>query len=188
MHSLAPLTALGGSEPKVDTIGELTCTEIANLALAAVAARIGHEQQCAAILQKLLGAPVPIVGKTTIGSNYSAFWIGPDQWMLSAPFGTHEDIATLLKENLGDTASVVEQTDAWAVFDLSGDGIEAVLELLCNINMRALKSGDTRRCAIHQMGCLIICSDPSSSIRILGPRASAGSLHRALLSSMKVVA
>ncbi|WP_394199605.1 sarcosine oxidase subunit gamma [Litoreibacter albidus] len=179
---------MGGTEPQVNTIGALTCTETTNLALAAVAARIGQEQQCAAKLQKLLGAPVPLVGKTIIGSNYSASWIGPDQWMLSTPFETHEDIATLLKKDFGETASVIEQTDAWAAFDLSGDGIEAALELMCNINLRALGSGDTRRCTIHHLGCLIICNDPGSNIRILGPRASAGSLHHTILSSMMVVA
>jgi len=105
--------------------------------------------------------------------------------MLGADIATHEDIAAKLKAALKDTASVTEQTDAWCCFDLSGKGIAAVMELLCPINMRALASGDATRTTIHHLGCFVICGDPDGFLRILGPRASAGSLHHAILTAMR---
>ena len=185
MHNLSPLTPLGGSAPQIDTVADLTCTEQCDLALASVAARLGQEKACAAALQKLLGAAPPVAGKAHLAAPYSAVWAGPDQWMLGADFATHEDIAAQLKSALKDTASITEQTDAWCCFDLSGEGIAAVMELLCPVNMRALASGDATRTTIHHLGCFVICGDPDGFLRILGPRASAGSLHHAILTAMR---
>ena len=184
MHDLAPLTPLGGTEPRIDTVAGVTCTEQCALALAAVAARLGQEKACSASLKKLLGAEPPLPGKAHFAQPYTAVWAGPDQWFLGADIATHEEIAAQLKDVFQNTASVTEQTDAWCCFDLTGDGIEAVMELLCPINMRALASGDATRTTIHHLGCFVICGDPTGFIRILGPRASAGSLHHAILTAM----
>ena len=185
MHDLTPITALGGSTPRVDQVAGLTCREVTDLALASVAARLGHETDCDATLSTLLGAASPGTGRAHLGQPFSAVWMGPDQWMIGADMAEHEDIASHLKTQLKDAASVTEQTDAWAGFDLSGSGIPAVMELLCNVNMRGLKSGDAHRTTIHHLGCFVICGDPEGFIRILGPRASAGSLHHAILTAMQ---
>lgn len=185
MHNLTPITSLGTNTPRVDTHGGATCSEINDLALASVSARIGHEPACAKHMKALLGADAPGAGKAHLGQPLSAVWMGPDQWMIGAPFDTHEDIADQLKARFKSTASVVEQTDAWCGFDLSGDGLASVMELLCNVDMRALQSSDAQRTTIHHLGCFVICGDPNSFIRILGPRASAGSLHHAIVTAMR---
>lgn len=185
MHDLSPITPLGGRAPQIDTVGGLTCTEHCDLALASVAARLGKERACTTALENLLGAAPPLAGKAHLAAPYSAVWTGPDQWMLGADIATHEDIAARLKTALTSAASVTEQTDAWCCFDLTGDGLHPVMELLCPVNMRALASGDATRTTIHHMGCFVICGDPASFVRILGPRASARSLHHAILTAMR---
>ncbi len=184
MHDLPPITPLGGTEPQSVTVAGLTCTEQCDLALASVAARLGKEKNCAAALKHLLGLEAPGAGKALLSAPYSAVWAGPDQWMLGADIATHEDIAARVKDALKDSASVTEQTDAWCCFDLSGEGIAPVMELLCNIDMRRMTSGDATRTTIHHLGCFVVCGDPDSFLRILGPRASAGSLHHAVLTAM----
>jgi sarcosine oxidase subunit gamma len=104
--------------------------------------------------------------------------------MVGAPFETHEDLAERLKHRFGPTASITEQTDAWCCFDLRGDGMEAVLELCCNLNIRAMKTGDATRTSIHHLGCFVLRRDPADWVRILGPRSSATSLHNALKTAM----
>jgi len=185
VHSLKPITALGATEPRVDRVASVTCSEITDLALASVAARLGHESACATKLKSLLNAPAPGAGKALLAQPLSAVWTGPDQWMIGADIATHEDLAALVKSKLGDCASVTEQTDAWCGFDLAGDGVQAVMELLCNANIRAMQSGDAVRSSIHHLGCFVICGDPNGFIRILVPRASAGSLHHAIMTAMK---
>lgn len=185
VHDLEPITALGGAAPQVDTVAGLTCTEVTNLALASVAARLGQEKACAKKLKALLGDAAPGPGKALLAAPFSAVWMGPDQWMIGADFATHEDVEVQVKTALGSTASVTEQTDGWCCFDLSGDGIAPVMELLCPVNMRSLQSGDAQRTQIHHLGCFVVCGDPDGFIRILGPRASAGSLHHAIVTAMQ---
>jgi sarcosine oxidase subunit gamma len=188
VHDLTPLTALGGTRPRVDAVANVTLTENPDLALASVTARIGQEVACAGRLADLLGAEPPGPGKARLSDPYSAFWMGPDQWMLCAPFSSHEDLAAQVKAHCAGTASITEQTDGWACFDLLGPQIGSVMELLCALDMRAMTSGDASRTVIHHLGCFVIRQAPGhgagDGIRILGPRASAGSLHHAILTAM----
>ena len=187
MHDLKPVTALGGDAPQVDTIGTITIAENDNVALASVAARKGHEDACANHLRSLLGA-VPGVGKAVLHDPEAGFWMGPDQWMIGAPLTTHETIADQMKDRFGAAASVTEQTGAWVVFDVTGARMPDLSEILCNIPIRQMQAGDVRRTMIHQLGCFVIKRQDADHIRILGPHASAGSLHHALVTAAHAVA
>lgn len=66
--------------------------------------------------------------------------------------------------------------------------MEQVVELLCPINVRQMTTGDAQRTSIHHLGCFVLRRDPSDWVRILGPRASAGSLHHAIVTAMRSVA
>ncbi|MFT4783748.1 MAG: sarcosine oxidase subunit gamma [Paracoccaceae bacterium] len=185
MHDLQPLNPLGGAGADHFQVAAVTLTENPNVALASVSARHGFSDACQAKLAEFLGAPVPMAGKARLGTSLDALWTGPDQWMVCAPFATHEDLATQLKSGFGDTASITEQTDAWACFDLQGVGIENVMERLCNLNLRAMAPADATRSTIDHMGCFVIRRLAQDSVRILGPRSSAGSLHHALVTAMR---
>jgi sarcosine oxidase subunit gamma len=170
----------------------MTLSENPGLALASVAARLGHEVECAAYMADLLGRDAPDPGKACLRDPEAAFWMGPDQWMVSAPYASHEDLAVQLKSRFGATASITEQSDAWACFDLQGPEhgpehgpeIERVMELLCPLNLRQMQTGDATRTVIHHLGCFVIRQDPPEHLRILGPRASAGSLHHGIVEAM----
>ncbi|WP_299787084.1 sarcosine oxidase subunit gamma [uncultured Marivita sp.] len=184
MHDLAPLCALGGSDPQVDTVADVTLTENPGLALASVAARLGQEDACRAHLSDLLDGQVPEPGKTVLRDPEASFWMGPDQWMVGAPIATHEDLARHLKSRFGATAAITDQTDAWVCFDMRGDGIEDVIRLCANIDIDRMQTGDAQRTVIHYMGVYVLRRDPSNWLRILGPRSSAKSLHHALVTAM----
>jgi sarcosine oxidase subunit gamma len=160
-------------------------SENTNLALASVTARRGSEVACRKHLSNLLEADAPGPGKAQMHDPEAAFWMGPDQWMAGAPFETHEDLADQLKARFKETASIVEQTDAWCCFDLRGQEVETVMELLSAIDIRKMQSGDTLRTTIHHLGCFVIRREDPNHLRILGPRASAGSLHHAIVTAMK---
>ncbi len=187
VHDLKPITALGGTDPRVDTVGSVTLTENPGLALASVAARMGREAACKDHLKSVIGA-VPGPGECQLNDPEAGFWMSPDMWMVGAPFDTHEDLASQLKKRFGDTASVTEQTDGWCCFDLRGAGMENVMERLCPINMRAMQTGQAQRTSIDHLGCFVLRRDPADWVRILGPRSSAASLHHALLTAMQSVA
>lgn len=187
MHDLKPVTALGYPEPRVDSFDHVTITENDGLAVASVAARLGQEEDCHTALNALL-ADVPGPGKAIFGATRSAFWMGPDQWMIWAPKKTDELIADTLKTQLGARASVTEQSGAWACFDLTGPGTRDVMERLCAVDIHAMQAGDAQRSVIHQLGCFVIHGAQENHLRILGPRASAGTLHHALVTAAQSTA
>lgn len=183
MHDLVAITALGVAAPRVDTVGPVTCTEVPDVAVASVAARLGQEAKARKALANVIGAPAPDIQRIA-GSEKTAFWSGPDQWMVEAPYEGHQDLADQVKATVGNSASVTEQTDAWARFDLNGEGISAVLELLSQLDPRHLSPGTAARCSIHHVGCFVLCRAPDH-FSIYGPRSSAGSLHHAVLGAMR---
>ncbi len=187
MHDLTTITALGGTEPRIDAFEHVTIAENDGLALASVTARMGEEGACHAALKQLLGA-VPGPGRAQLSDPEAGFWMGPDQWMIGAPRESHELLADQLKDRLGDAASVTEQTGAWVCFDVTGPAMPDLSERLCAIPIRQMQAGDARRTVIHQLGCFVIRRKANDHIRILGPRASAATLHHALITAAQSVA
>ncbi len=187
MHDLKTITALGGLEPRVDTFRHVSVSEVDDLALTSVAARLGSEGECQKRMQDLLGA-VPAPGQAVLREPEASFWMGPDQWMVSASKQTHELLADDLKARFGNVASVTEQSGAWACFDLAGPGMADVAERLCAVPIRKMQAGDARRTIIHQLGCFVILQNEPHHLRILGPRASAGTLHHALMTAAESTA
>ena len=187
MHDLQPLTALGGLTPQVDTFESVAISENDGLALASVAARLGQEKTCHATLKRLLGA-IPEAGRAVLHDPEAGFWMGPDQWMIGAPRATHELLADTLVDLFGATASITEQTGAWVCFDITGPAMPDLCERLCAVPIRKMAAGDAHRTMIHQLGCFVIRREAVDHIRILGPRASARSLHHALVTAAQSVA
>ena len=181
-HRLAPLTALGHPDPTVVTIGPVTLAERADVALASLATRRGREGDVAAAAQAI-GLPLPGPGRFGAGPVWSAFWLGPDQWMVEAAFETHEDIVAALRPAFGGSASITEQTDAWVRFDLTGTGLAAVFERLCGLDVRSMQPGDATRTMIEHLGTYLIRG--TEGMTVLGPRSAAGSLHHALVTAAR---
>jgi len=179
-HRLKALAPLGGATPKVDRFENLTITEFTGAALASVASRVGKEKPCATAAKKVLGVALPSVGKMASRGVFNAFWSGPEQWFVEAPFETHEDLAAILKAGLKATASVTEQTDGWCRFDVEGQGAVKVFERLCPVNIRTMESDTVTRTAIDHTGCFLLCRTAGEAFSVYGPRSSAGSLHHAL--------
>ncbi|WP_391482260.1 sarcosine oxidase subunit gamma [Nereida sp. NH-UV-3] len=182
MHDLAPITAFGLAEPTVFATQSCQLMERPGIALASVAARLGVEEACHSVILDLLGANAPDPAAWFASDIYSAFWMGPDQWMFSADFCDVEDIAARLKASFGETASITEQTDGWVAFDLTGE-VEAVLELVCNVDMRTRSAGYASRVSIHHTGCFLLI-EASDRVRVYAPRASAGSVFHGISQAM----
>ena len=182
MHDLAPITAFGLAEPTVFVTQSCQLKERPDIALASVAARLGVEKECHSVITDLLGTDAPEPAAWLASDIYGAFWMGPDQWMFSSDFSDMEDIAARLKVSFGETASITEQTDGWVAFDLSGE-VEAVLELICNVDMRTHSEGYVARVSIHHASCFFLI-EASDRVRVYAPRASARSVCHGISQAM----
>ena len=186
-HGLKAISPLGGHEPQVDAFTGLLIREVTDRALASLGARQGQEEAMKSAAEGFLGGALPEPASWNEAGVFSAWWMGPDLWMVSAPHDTHELMAGELKEAVGEAGSVVEQTDGWCRFDMEGPRCFDVLERLCNANVRAGKRGDATRTSMEHLGVFLLCQTPGQGYSIIGPRSSAGSLHHALVAAAKSV-
>lgn len=185
MHDLTPLAPLGGTVPRVDRFDGLTIAENPDWAMASASARMGREKAMAAAAKKLLGVALPGVAEIAAKGDLGAFWTGPAQWMITAPIASHEDLADRAKAALGDNASVVEQTDGWVRFDVTGPRGPDMFERLCPLDTATMATGSVSRTAIEHLGCFVLCHAAGTGFSVLGPRSAAASLHHALVTAAK---
>ena len=187
-HSLIALCALGGDQPVAHRIGGVTIAENPALAMASLSTRQGHDAGLAAAAERLFGFTLPGPGGMATGQPWSAFWTGPGQWMVTAPFGSHEDIVAIVKPAVGDTASVTEQTDGWVRFELQGPATVPMLQRLCNADVEAMQAGQATRCQIEHLGTFLLCHEARQAFSVITLRSGAASLLHALETAAGAVA
>ena len=183
VHNLTATTALGGTKPRIDQHGPITLSEEPGYALASVAARKGGERATVLAIRRMIGPAAPKPNHVA-GDTVTAFWTGPDQWMLEAPYDSHETLFATARAEVKGKASITEQTGGWCRFDLRGVGLATVLERLCPINMTKFQPGNATRTSIDHLGCFVVCR-ALDHISIIGPRSSATSLHHGLLTAIR---
>ena len=174
MPNLTALTPLGAAHTKSNQIGKITLTEVTDRALASLTCRNASMAAFNATATSM-GLVLPQAGHWVDGKQ-AAIWTGVDQWLIDAPYGP--DLAQELKAAFGDSASVTEQTDAWARFDISGAAKVDLLERLCPAPTRRMIAGMATRSTVEHIGCLLICEE--DRFRLMCARSYAGSLHHAL--------
>ena len=182
MHNLSAVTALNETQPRTDQQGPITLSEEPNFAMATVTARNGGQRATKSAICRIVGFNAPKPGQF-VGETVTAFWMGADQWMLEAPYHSHEMLFDQVIAEVKGKASVTEQSGGWCRFDMRGIGLASVMELLCPINMTKFKTGDAIRTSIDHLGCFVICRN-LEHLSIIGPRSSAQSLHHTLLTAM----
>ena len=96
MHDLVALNALGGSVAKIDEFDGVIIREVPDVAYASMAIRQNKEAAFLRAIKKMTGIAPPIPGQSVTTKSGKAaltiFWIGQDQWMVEAPFSSHENI------------------------------------------------------------------------------------------------
>lgn len=116
------------------------------------------------------GAKVPLdlqVGHC--GRN--SIWAAADLWLM-----------TQQPPDLTGLAAVTEQSDAWSVLDLTGDGWQDVFARLCPVDPQTITQGVCVRSAVGHMVALVI--GLGRGVRIMGMRSYAHSLHHEVVEAM----
>ncbi len=184
-HALKPLCALGTAAPVGHTIGSIRVAENPGLAMASLSLRLGREKAAEKSAKALLGFALPAPGGLITGDPWSAFWTSPGQWMITAPYDSHEDIAAILKVAVGADASVTEQTDGWVRFEIAGAGAVPMLQRLCNVDVEAMEAGQATRSQIEHLGCFLLCQGPREMFSLITLRSGAASMLHALETAAK---
>lgn len=176
MSELKPITALGGKAARSIRNGVFSLEENPGLALASLALRSGAARPAP------FGLDLPGPGGWTTNGAVSAFWTGPDQWMIEAADRAADDFAAELAGQCPG-CSVTEQTDGFAAFELrsvSGEpAIGALMARLVNLDPARFPPGSATRTGLEHMSAFVIRRAPDH-LAVLGMRSAAGTLWHAL--------
>ncbi len=122
------------------------------------------------------GVAFPKPGRMTGKQGAQALWFGQDMALLIGPEPDHA---------LGEHAALTDQTDAWAVVELTGPDADDVLARLVPIDLRPakFKRGHTARTLVNHMSASITRTGPES-FRIMVFRSMVKTLFRELHHAM----
>lgn len=170
MADLIALTPCAGLLPL--TIGGITMTEIAPDVLTSVAPHKGQKNAVSQALKAQVGAGLPYVNRR----NGAVTWFGHGVWMVAGA-------VTL------DGAAVTDQSDAWAVVAINGDGVEAVLTRLVPVDLRAaeFKVNHAAKTMLAHLSVTIIRTAPDA-FEIWAMRSMAKTLVHDVATAMQGVA
>lgn len=178
MTDLIPTTALGDTTAHVETIGNLTFSEVTDYALVSIAQR--KDVDIREGFKALGFDTVPDIAQIAMGDRKSVWWMAPGQWMFTAPRTKASSWAETVKDAFGTTASITDQSHGWCRFDITGETIHDFFERLCPLDTRNMAIDTAQRTGIHHMTCYVLYDKHGWSV--IGPRSSAASLHDALTS------
>ena len=145
MASLIALTPCAGLLPL--TVGGITITEIVPDALSSVAPCKGQKKAVSDALKTQVGA-----GLTGVNRRSGAVtWFGHGVWMVAGAVAL-------------DGAAVTDQSDAWAIVEVSGAEVEDVLARLVPVDLRAsvFNKGHVAKTMLAHMSVTITRTGPQS--------------------------
>jgi sarcosine oxidase subunit gamma len=173
---LISTTALGDAAPRTVQHGVLTLEENDSLALASLALRRGVSQPAP------IGLALPGPGGWAETDGASAFWTGPDQWMIEAPGRAESNFAGELAAACPG-CSITEQTDGFVAFEIrSLDGsepIRALMSKLVNLDPKRFPAGSASRTGLGHMSVFVV-RRASDHLAVLGTRSAAATLWHLL--------
>jgi heterotetrameric sarcosine oxidase gamma subunit len=124
------------------------------LSIAILAARKDRTGALAARMLEETGLVLPERGRRIDTGEASVLWSGPSQWLVQAPAGVGRFSAASLATRFGADAAITDQSDARAVFRLSGDRVLDVLSkgIMIDLHPRVFTAGMTAITVLAHIG------------------------------------
>ena len=161
------------------THGAMTLREETVGAITSLAPFSGQRQALGKALQSAHGLSFPDPNRLDIVGDAACVWSGRDQAFLLGPQPAPA---------LADHAAVTDQSDAWAVVLLTGEGAEEALARLVpvDLRLRVFGVGSSVRTLLGHMNVSI--SRVEDGLRIMAFRSMAATLVHELSDAMAAVA
>lgn len=161
-------------------IGGMQLTEADPGRLSSIAPYKGQEKALSGALKKAHGMALPAINRATGKEGARAMWFGQGQVLLVGPDPAPE---------LAAHAAMTDQSDAWAIVRLDGDGAVDVLARLVPLDLRgpSFKRGHTARTQLGHM-MVSVTKTAENVFQIMVFRSMAATLVHELKFAMQGVA
>jgi len=138
--------------------------------------RVDPTGPAAAAVAEYLGVALPTTPSTYIESETAtAIWLGPDEWLITSPFRTPEELETRLREaagaggvavdGAGFDGSVVDVSAQRTTLRLRGNHIRDLLAGGCSLDLhpRVFARGTAAQTLLGQAGVLLMALDDTGT-------------------------
>jgi sarcosine oxidase subunit gamma len=118
------------------------------------------------------------------GSDVSFLWCGHQQWFAMAD-GDTADLSSTLRQQIGTSASLSDQSDSRLIVELSGSATRGILAKLAPIDFhpRAFPVGATALTSLEHVGCQITRTGDEPTYELMAFRSFADSVLHGILTA-----
>lgn len=165
--------------------GNLEIAELTGMALVSVATPLDGEAELVKAVKTAHEAELPEVGSSTQSAMDDTRFLGLQPGQMFAMFANDSDRAVeIIAGKLGDTGYYTDQSDSWAMVQLSGADARKALERICLIDLHsdAFPVGAVARTVMEHLGTIIMRTGDDTFV-LLSARSSAKSFLHAVVTS-----
>lgn len=113
-------------------------------------------------ISEAVGVALPTAPNTwACGDTASAVWLGPDEWLVTSPFRTPEDLEAGLGAAVGDGGTVVDVSAQRTTLRLRGEHVRDVLATGCALDLhpRVFGAGAAAQTTLGLAGVVLLALD-----------------------------
>jgi sarcosine oxidase subunit gamma len=165
---LAPLTRTAPLVTWGDALGALPDgVQITPRPFVAMAdLRVDPAGPVAAGVAEYLGVALPTAPSTYVESETAtAIWLGPDEWLITSPFRTPEELESGLREAVSGEGSVVDVSAQRTTLRLRGEHVRDLLSGGCSIDLHpsVFMRGAAAQTLLGQAGVVLMALDDTGT-------------------------
>ncbi len=170
-----------------DTSGPagVVATPAGRCALATVVAGRNRTDELAAALERRFAVRPPMRPGHAAGDGVGFVGVGPGRWLALHAGNDGTAFEAALRDAVADRGAVTDQTDAFALLDLSGPAVRKALAKGVTVDLHpvAFRPGDAATTPVNHIGVTFWQIDAAPAYRFAVPRSYAGSFLDWLLAS-----
>ncbi len=113
-----------------------------------------------------LGVALPTGANTWVrGATTTVIWLGPDEWLVTSPFTTPEDLEAGLRAAVGDAGAVIDVSAQRTTLSLRGEHVRDVLATGCALDLhpRVFGPGSAAQTTLGLAGVVLLALDDTGS-------------------------
>ncbi len=150
----------------------------ARLSIVQIQARKGRGADASAAFESHFGGPLPPPGRFSRTAEVSAVSIGPDTWLVTAPFVTEGALASRVETALAGLAAITDQSHGKTALRISGEKSRAMLEKGCRVDLhpRSFGVGSAAVTPIDHVTVVLAQTDEAPTYYLIAPSTLVRSL------------
>ena len=183
MAKLSATSSLDGYDKEIGTI---RLREISNQSLIAMAIPLGEETKFKNSIKNIFGLKMSSPNKSVKNKDTRIFSTQPDQIFVLTK--RTDDPEKSMAIEVGKSAYITDQTDAWVILEISGSSSREALERICQLDLdkEIFQLDSMARTSMEHMSAIIIRKADDTFYLMSASSSAKSFLHAVELSAQHV--